>query len=219
MDDIFPLIICIRIHLLGPMDATLLLSCAQASASERTHTTIILNHEGNQAKPGDLLVAGPNDDTTKAAVLLKIHKEDPNRVLVIHNSSGSSLWIACKGNGTQLARGLPTKDLAAKVEDLTQLPIPIYSFANCRVTDQLSPVQIEQASQLAVETTVLWSCLHQCRVTGRNVHIAATLWRNQYLPALKQLGHTIQGRIPPPWFRTFVNISINNIYIMSHNIY
>ena len=177
------------------MDATLLPSLTQASALERKHTTMILNHKGDPAQPGDLIVLGPNDEATKAALLLKIHKDDTSRIWAIYHSNKctGALDIACKGNGDKLGNinklGLSTtKDRAAvKLEELS-LTTPVYLFAGCRVTDVLSAVQVQQASQLAVEQTLLWSWLHQGRVTSRNAAKALVLWRHVYSPALIKLG-------------------------------
>ena len=87
------------------MDASWLEGITRASTLERTHTTILLNHEGKPAEPGDLIVLGPNNEATKAALLLKLHRDDPHRIFVIsgsHETSRTTLYIACKGNGFRM---------------------------------------------------------------------------------------------------------------------
>ena len=193
----------------------MLLSLTQASALCRKHTSRILNHEGNPAQPGDLIVGGPYDEVMKAALLLKLHKDDPSRIWVIYNSNKASgvVNVACKGNGEKLGLSTTTtKDQAVvKVEELS-LTTPLYLFAGCHVTDILTGAQLQQASQLAVEQTLLWSWLHQGRVTSRNVAKASSLWMKVYSPALSKLGlgdfSSIQGtKVPRMVYKEKIKIS------------
>jgi hypothetical protein len=164
----------------------------KASLSEREHTTIVLNHTGSPAKPGDLLVPGDVYDECKKNLLEKVNADDLHRVFVISNSRKTTgmVTLACKGNGEEL--GLPTAQKpVVKVEDLSLTdPKGDYLFNDFCAKDMLNAAQLLQASELAVDQSCLWFFLHLGRNTAHKAHQIQCFGR-ELLPKLKSFNPEI----------------------------
>lgn len=161
------------------MDTSLLEKLTHASTLERQHKTLFLNHDGNPAQPGDLIIQGADYDETKAALIGKVNQDDVNRVFVIADSNkkkAANVVLACKGNGGLL--GIPSKMQIAKLDPLLQATP--YKFANVYVTDTLDDAQIQQMSELAVDQTNLWGWGHLGRISSSNI-ARANFIANLYL--------------------------------------